>query len=344
MFNLKNIAYFLVSATALVYMLIVGRGLIIPFIFAILVWFIVREIRSMMNRVPFLMRWLPTWVKNILAFSTIILIGNLMISMLVRNINELSHSYTFYEANLMQIVEWIDQYFEIDMIGILKQQAKTIDFGTVAVAAIRQSTDLVSNLFMILIYTLFIFMEETSFGAKINLLNRHPVNDSGMALQILNNVDKSVSKYLGVKVLTSAITGVASYITLWLIGIDYPFFWSFIIFILNFIPTIGSIVATLFPALFAVLQYGEWFPCIMVLVLVGSIQMVVGNILEPTIMGRSMNISPLVTILALSFWGAIWGITGMILSVPMMVIIIIILAQFERTKPYAILLSSKGEI
>lgn len=259
----------------------------------------------------------------------------------MRNITELTQSYGVYQANLLSMIEWIDRYFEIDVIGILKEQVKAIDLGSVAVAAIKQSTDLISNLFMIFIYSLFIFLEETSFSSKIKLLNQH---DSGKMLHILNNIDLSVSKYLGVKVLTSAVTGVASYITLWLIGIDYPFFWSFIIFILNFIPTIGSIVATLFPAVFSMLQYGEWFPFAMVLICVGSIQMIVGNFLEPTVMGRSMNISPLVTILALSFWGAIWGIVGMILSVPMMVIIIIILAQFDRTKPYAILLSSKGEI
>jgi predicted PurR-regulated permease PerM len=342
--KLKNIAYLLVSASVLVFILITGRGLIIPFVFAILVWFIVREIRTVMNKVGFVNRWFPLWFKNILAFSVIIITGNFIISLVISNINELSQSYLLYETNLKQMIEWIDRYFKIDLIVIIKEQAKSLDFGTIAVAAIRQSTDLASNLFMILIYTLFIFLEETSFGEKIKLLNQSNINESGKALEILNNIDKSVSKYLGVKLLTSAITGIASYITLWLIGVDYPFFWSFIIFILNFIPTVGSIVATLFPALFSALQYGEWIPFAMVLIFVGSIQMIVGNILEPAIMGRSMNISPIVTILALSFWGAIWGITGMILSVPMMVIIIIILAQFEHTKPYAILLSSKGEI
>ena len=121
-------------------------------------------------------------------------------------------------------------------------------------------------------------------------------------------------------------------------------FWAFLIFLLNFIPTIGSLIATIFPAAYSLLQFGEFSPALLVLVIVGTIQLVVGNIVEPRVMGSSMNISPLVTILALTFWGMIWGITGMILSIPIMVVLVIIFSQFESTRPIAILLSEKGEI
>ena len=125
---------------------------------------------------------------------------------------------------------------------------------------------------------------------------------------------------------------------------DAPEFWAFLIFILNFIPTIGSLIATIFPAVFCLFQFGTFLPSLLVLGIVGTIQVIVGNLLEPKIMGSSMNISPLVTILSLSIWGALWGIIGMILSVPIMVVMIIIFSQFEKTKPLAIMLSEKGEI
>ena len=140
------------------------------------------------------------------------------------------------------------------------------------------------------------------------------------------------------------MTGGLSYIALLIIGIDSPVFWAFLIFLLNFIPTIGSLIATMFPAVFCLLHYGEFGPGILVLIFVGAIQILVGNILEPKLMGSSMNISSLVTIIALSFWGAIWGVTGMILSVPITVIMIIIFSQFPSTRPIAVALSEKGEI
>ena len=162
--------------------------------------------------------------------------------------------------------------------------------------------------------------------------------------KLLEKIGGSVSNYLRLKTLVSLVTGILSYIALWMIGVDAPEFWAFLIFILNFIPTIGSLVGTVFPAIFCLFQFGEFLPSILVLSIVGVIQLLVGNFLEPKLMGSSMNISPLVTILSLSIWGAMWGITGMILSVPITVIMIIILSQFERTKPVAIMLSEKGNI
>ena len=123
-----------------------------------------------------------------------------------------------------------------------------------------------------------------------------------------------------------------------------PVFWAFLIFLLNFIPTIGSLIATTFPAVFALLQFGEFSYLVMVLVFVGLIQVAVGNVLEPKLMGNSLNISPLVAILSLTFWGAIWGVTGMFLSVPITVILVIIFSHFESTRPVAIMLSEKGKV
>jgi len=92
------------------------------------------------------------------------------------------------------------------------------------------------------------------------------------------------------------------------------------------------------------LQFGEFTPALLVLVFVGAIQLVVGNFLEPKLLGNSMNLSPLVTIIALTFWGAIWGITGMILSIPITVIMVIIFAQVPSMRPVAVLLSQNGKV
>jgi predicted PurR-regulated permease PerM len=161
---------------------------------------------------------------------------------------------------------------------------------------------------------------------------------------IMGKIDKSISSYIALKTLISIITGVLSYIALAIIGVDAPIFWAFLIFILNFIPTIGSLVATIFPAIFALLQFGEFTQGLLVLGIVGSIQMVVGNFVEPKVMGSSLNISPLVVFLTLAIWGVMWGITGMLLSVPITVILIIIMAEFPSTRPLAILLSQDGQL
>ena len=125
---------------------------------------------------------------------------------------------------------------------------------------------------------------------------------------------------------------------------NFAIFWAFLIFLLNFIPTIGSLLATLFPVAFSLLQFGEFTTASIILIIVSAIQIVIGNFIEPKWMGNSMNISPLISILSLMFWGLIWGTTGMIISVPFTVVVIIILSEIESTRPLAILLSEKGDI
>ncbi|MBT5527862.1 MAG: AI-2E family transporter, partial [Cytophagia bacterium] len=104
------------------------------------------------------------------------------------------------------------------------------------------------------------------------------------------------------------------------------------------------LIATLFPSIIALVQFSSFSHFFLVLALIGAVQIVVGNLLEPRIMGQTLNISPLVVIISLTFWGAIWGVLGMLLSVPIMVMLIIIFAQFENTKSIAVLLSAKGNV
>ena len=121
-------------------------------------------------------------------------------------------------------------------------------------------------------------------------------------------------------------------------------FWGFAAFLLNYIPTIGSVVAVILPALLAVLQFNVPTPPIMILVSLGIVQFVVGNLLEPRLHGERLNLSPLVVLLSLALWGTIWGVVGMFLSVPITVTILIICSEFRRTRPLAIILSQSGKI
>jgi predicted PurR-regulated permease PerM len=188
-----------------------------------------------------------------------------------------------------------------------------------------------------------LLLEEATFSKKIRVL--YPDNEKYEKVNVLiSKVDHSVQQYVALKTLVSLVTGILSYFTLLFIGVDAPAFWAFLIFILNYIPNIGSLIATLFPAIFALFQFGELTQGFLVLFIVGSIQMVIGNFAEPRIMGKSLNISPLVVLLTLAVWGVMWGITGMLLSVPITVILIIIMAEFPSTRPVAILLSRDGQL
>jgi len=135
-----------------------------------------------------------------------------------------------------------------------------------------------------------------------------------------------------------------SYIILIFLGVDYSEFWAFLIFLLNYIPTVGSLIATIFPALLALIQFESFTYFLIVFVSIALIQFIIGNIIEPRLMGRSLNLSALVVLFSLALWGSIWGVVGMFLCVPITVILMIIFSNFEKTRPIAVLLSSNGKI
>jgi predicted PurR-regulated permease PerM len=196
---------------------------------------------------------------------------------------------------------------------------------------------------MIIFYIVFLFVEELLFKNKFKLIYTDKVQyERNMA--IIKKIDRSLSSYISLKSLISLLTTTLSYFVLLAVGIDSALFWAFLIFMFNFIPSIGPILGTLLPALFSLIQFGTFFPFLIILFGVGAIAVLVGSLVEPRIMGNTLNISPLVAILSLAIWGAIWGITGMLLSVPITVAMIIIFSQFTSTRSIAILLSEKGKV
>lgn len=341
--NTKSLANVFIIAIASIVTLVYGRTLLIPFVFAVLFWFIIREIRELMDRSSFIRTKFPSWVKNIFT-SVIIFLGLSFISSIINvSIDSLSSSYKIYESNVDLLISTVNEKLGINVAELIQSHSNDINFGTILNSLINSISDLLGSAFMILIYAIFVFMEESNFRSKLAIIFSEKEQFDKVS-NIIGNITSSISKYLGLKTFVSFVTGVCSYIALLAIGIDAPLFWALLIFIFNFIPTVGSLVGTVFPSIFCFLQFGEFTQGLLVLGIVGFIQVLVGNFLEPKLMGNSMNISPLVTILALSFWGAIWGITGMILSVPITVVMILIFSHFPSTKNIAILLSEKGRV
>lgn len=340
--NIKSVAAFLVSLIAIVVILIYCKTLLIPFVFALLLWVLVRKLNTLLNKVAVLNR-LPSWFKSIFSSTIIIALVGLLSNIVVNSIANLAETYANYEINLQTLITSLDNTFNIDIKTTGKNIAGGFDVGALLTAAVNTLTEILGNAFMIIIYALFIFFEEANFQKKLRVIFRHEHLYEKIATT-LGKIERSVSDYLGVKTLLSLLTGVLSYIVLAIIGVDSAVFWAFLIFLMNYIPTVGSILATMFPVLFCLLQFGDFTNALLVLIFVGAIQVLVGNILEPKLMGNSLNISSLIAIVALTLWGIIWGVMGMVLSIPITVIIIIVLSQFERTKAIAIMLSEKGKI
>jgi len=341
--KISNIFYSSLLGIALVIILIYGKAILLPFVLAVIVWFLIRIIKNFVRKIEIKSRCAPRWIQNIVAFIIIFAVFGLLAKMLSYNIKSMSESIGVYEENINKVVKNLNETYNINIEESLKEYVGNYEFSALISNVINSISELFGNVVMVLLYVVFLMLEESVIHLKLKALFKDPERYANVK-NIISQLNNSINSYIALKTLVSLITGVLSYIVLLILGIDFAFFWAFLIFLLNYIPTIGSLVATIFPALLALLQYTEFGPALYVLVLIGSIQLVVGNFIEPKIMGHSLNVSSLVVILALAFWGSIWGIVGMILSIPITVIMIIVFAQFKGTKGIAILLSEKGRV
>ncbi len=341
--RIVKIAAAFIIFLALIVVLVQGQSLLIPFILALIIWFIIKETRDQFSKIKFVKNKFPFWLRSLISALFVFSVLGLVIRMLSVNISLLSELLPQYGDNAQHIIDMLNQRFGINIAETFDGLYENFDFQSIVGALLSSITSIFSNTFMILLYMLFLFLEEFSFLGKVKAV--YPQKERFERVDsLLKKIDKSIGSYLLLKTLVSILTGVLSYIAMLIIGVDAALFWAFLIFLLNYIPTIGSLLGTLFPATFALMQYGDLMPFFAVLAAVGIIQVIVGNIIEPKIMGDSLNISSLVVVLTLSFWGLIWGVIGMILSVPITVIIIIICAEFPKTRFIAIMLSDKGNI
>lgn len=335
-------AWFIIIALSIVG-LILGKSLLIPFVVAFLIWFIVKKFRNMIDKVEFIKNKIPRWIKTGLASVIVFALVTIICTVLVSSIETIIASYDSYEENMHNVAKNINNTFQMDLEKEISDFLHGLDIEKYLSSLFSSISGLLGNAMMILFYALFIFAEESSFARKIHLMFTDKTKQDKLE-DILGKMDRMFSDYISLKSLVSVITAGLSLIILWIIGIDSPIFWAFLIFIMNFIPSIGSIIATIFPAFFCLIQFGGFTEALIVLGVIGTIQVVVGNVVEPRIMGNTLNISPLVTIISMSLWGVLWGILGMILSLPITVAMIIVMSQFPNTRSLAILLSEKGRV
>lgn len=325
------------------YLLIVGRGLLIPFVIALFIWNLLNTINWAMQKLPVIGDRLPNWISKILALMVVIGLVAVLIDIITNNVNDVIAASSRYQENLMHIFNNIDQHYRIKALASLDGFLKNMSVQGVLVNIYGVFTTITSSAVLIALYVVFLFVEQHFFKQKINALFPQPGHRK-VVDSILSHIVKDTQTYLGLKTLLSLITSTASWIIMRWVGLDFAEFWALLIFFLNYIPNIGAIVATAFPALLALIQFESWLPFTIITSGLVIVQFVVGNVLEPRFLSKSLNLSPLVILFALALWGAVWGVLGMFLSVPITVMMLIVFAHFESTRPIAILLSQDGYV
>lgn len=307
-----------------------------------LIWLLINAISERVRKVRIMGQTAPRWARLLVAISLMVVVLVQVGDMVVGNAAAVAAAAPAYQANLQVMIDLL-----VERIGLpaptFDELLARVNLPALIGGVSGALTSLVGNAGLIMIYVVFLLLEQESFDRKIDALFTDP-GRNGRLRTILGHIERRVETYLWIKTLVSAATGFLSWVVLRLVGVDFPEFWGLVVFMLNFIPTIGSIFAVILPVLLTLVQFATPAPALTVLILLSVVQFSLGNVLEPRLMGSSLNLSPLVILLSLAVWGSLWGVAGMVLSVPLTVILMIILAHFATTRPVAIILSASGRI
>ena len=224
------------------------------------------------------------------------------------------------------------------MAQIINQLNPTRYIGEVALAL----QSFAASGFYVFIYMGFLIASRQGFRKKVGFLFADRDEREGAA-GVFYRIRDGLQRYLFIQTVTALMIAVGSAVLMAVLGLPHPLFWAFLIFVLTFIPVIGGAVGTVLPPLFALVQFPAYWHALVMFIGLWVIMFLVGNVLSPRMQRDSLNIDPVVVLLSLALWGAIWGVAGMFLSTPLTVTAIIILAQFQGSRWIAILLSGDGE-
>jgi AI-2 transport protein TqsA len=214
--------------------------------------------------------------------------------------------------------------------------SKTPDSGRVTAFVLR-SLNQIFSLFstFILVFVFLIFMLAGRGRLKVKVERSLHPRRAETINQIIERIDHDIQKYLGIKTGISLLSGLITMVVLFIFGVEFAVLFGILTAILNFIPSLGSIVSMALISIIAAFQFGSIFPALWILLILGGLDLVIANLLEPKLMGQGLGLSPLVVLFSLIFWGWLWGIPGLILAVPLMAVIKIICIHIPALDPVA---------
>lgn len=321
------------------YILFIWSSLIIPLVVSVLLAFAILWVSTFFKK----KLKMNAFFAMIFAFLTYIFIFYIIWTIISSNINDIIKSAPTYQEKVTEIISNVLKFFNIENPESLSKLVFwNIDLQQILTTTASSITSVLSNTWIIFFYTMFILLEARNFWEKLSLIFSKDKEKRKHIFETINKVKSDVKSYFLIKTFVSFLVWFFSYLVMIAFWLDFSLFWALLIFILNFIPFVWSIIAVIFPSVLSLIQ--TWFTIYDSVIMISLfiwIQTLVWNFIEPKLMWTRLNLSPLVILLSLSFWWVLWWVWGMLLSIPIMVTINIVLSKIPETRWFAILLSEK---
>jgi AI-2 transport protein TqsA len=329
--RIQTVCLIVLSAIAVVVCLHWLKPVVVPFLWAVFFSIILGPLVTFLTRSLRLPRPLALVVTLLVVFAAVLILGALIAS----SIRDFAATANQYADTVEQLLKKVAATGILQKLGIPRGEA--VDLGSlIPTGAMRRILLAMTNAFlsllswglMVMLFVIFLMVGQNVRG--------------GPSSGVMGEIETGVKRYISTKVLVSAATGLLVFVVLAMLGVPYAISFGAFAFLLNFIPTIGSVISTLLPLPILLLTPGiTWTTSILAIAIPGIIQLAMGNAVEPKMMGKSLGLHPITVLLALIFWGMIWGFDGMILAVPITAVVKLILEKIEITSSVALLMAGE---
>ena len=324
------------------------RDVLLPFALAVFFSYILNPLITFFEK-----RKIPSIFAIIIAilitFTVLVLLG-VLINVSIQSFAE---EFPKYEDRFGKLAEnillWLVTIFDLPRELVdsslggserfqLLTDLKTFSIASVVTTVLGTIAKFLSNTLLVMLFLLFILLGRNQFVRKLSLAFEG--QRSAKIAAIAENINRQVQKYIVMKTLISLATALLATIVLLYFDVEFAIIWGILTFLLNFIPSIGSIIATILPVTIATIQFESYLTIVTVLLLLTAIQFILGSIVDPQVIGVSVNLSPLVILFSLIFWGWMWGVIGMFLAIPISVVLKIVFENVDELHFLSVLMSN----
>jgi predicted PurR-regulated permease PerM len=329
------------------WVLYVGKAIFVPAVLGAVIVYVIVGLAHALGRLPGVGRSLPVQLRYLFSIALIGVVFFLLAYLVMANKERAMALAPQYQQSLLAAIQRVAVHFGIETEptwATLRQELMAqIDLQRLFGSLLASVGSIVVTFVVVFLYATFLLAERRHFGTKLANLSDDPGRVARIR-QVIEAINRRIGSYLALKTLLSLLLGLVSYAVMRLFGLEFAALWAVLAAFLNFVPYVGSVLGVVFPVLMTVVQFGDLGLILTMLLALTSVQFVIGNFLDPYVMGNSLNLSPFAILVSLAVWSELWGVPGAFLAVPITAIMTIVFSEFPGTRPIAVLLSKSGRL
>ena len=343
----RSLVFGAVFALIIGWVLYVGKNVFVPVVFGAVVVYVIVGLAHALGRIPVAGRFLAPRLRTVLSIAFIAWAVFTTFDLVVANRDKVLARAPQYQESLLATIQKLAVLLRIEneptWATLRRDLFSHVDIHGLLGSMFLSLSSLAVGLIVVLLYATFLMVELRSFDTKIANISDDPRSVARIRL-VTSDINRRIGSYLALKTVISVFLGAVSWVIMLFFGLEFAAFWAVLIAFLNFLPYVGSFLGVLFPIVMSIVQFQDPGLILMLLLALSATQFVIGNILDPYVMGSSLNLSPFAILINLAVWSELWGIPGAFLAVPITAIVTIILSEFPGTRAVAVLLSKDGQL